>query len=130
MRVSLTILATSALLASITPASLAQVPIESVTQGRGVTISGTVRCIVGNDFILDDGTGEIIVDAGPLRWHRLDLQQGEQVTVLGRPGEHDFDAIQIIRSNGEVLNLRPASGRPPWAGGRRNPNFPNPNPGA
>ncbi len=129
MRVSLTILATSALLASITPASLAQIPIDSLTRTRGITISGTIRSVVGNDFILDDGTGQIIVDAGPLRWHQLKLEEGEQVTVVGEYSDYEFDAFQITRSNGEVLNIRPASGPPPWSGGGRNRNFPRPNPG-
>jgi uncharacterized protein YdeI (BOF family) len=127
MRVSLTILATSALLASITPASLAQIPINSLTRTRGISISGTIRSVVGNDFILDDGTGQIIVDAGPQRWHQLNLEEGEQVTVIGDYRDYEFDAFQITRSNGEVLNIRPASGPPPWSGGRRNPNFPRPN---
>ncbi|KPQ40411.1 MAG: DNA-binding protein [Phormidium sp.] len=128
MRSSLTILATSALLANITPASLAQIPIESLTRTRGISISGTIRSVVGNDFILDDGTGQVIVDAGPQRWHQLNLQEGEQVTVIGEYSDYEFDAFQITRSNGDVLTIRQGPGRPPWAGGRRNPNFPNPNP--
>nr|MCU0533367.1 DNA-binding protein [Hydrococcus sp. Prado102] len=37
--------------------------IEQLQQRRGTTVSGEVISVVGNDFILSDGSGEIIVDA-------------------------------------------------------------------
>ncbi len=86
----------------------------------GITVNGTVRSVVGNEFILDDGTGQLIVDAGP-RWYRsIDLSEGEQITVVGEYDDYDFDAYQITRANGEVITIREGSGPPPWAGGRRN----------
>jgi hypothetical protein len=83
----------------------------------GTTISGRVGNIVGNDFILEDDSGQIIVDAGPRWWQQIDLTPGEQVTVngeLGRGGE--FDAFSITRGNGIVIQIRSAQGPPPWAG--------------
>jgi hypothetical protein len=47
--------------------AVAQTQIGDLQQNRGITISGQVGSVVGNDFTLSDGTGEIIVDAGP-RW--------------------------------------------------------------
>ncbi|MBD6614862.1 DNA-binding protein [Komarekiella sp. 'clone 1'] len=84
----------------------------------GTTVSGKVTQIVGNDFIIDDGSGQLIVDAGPRWWREIDLKSGEQVTVtgeLGRGGE--LDAFSITRADGSVIDIRPSQGPPPWAGG-------------
>ncbi|AXY67934.1 DNA-binding protein [Thermosynechococcus sichuanensis E542] len=101
--------------------SLAQsvTPIRNLSNFYGVTIRGTVRSVVGNEFILDDGTGQVIVDAGPRWFHQINLQPGETVTVVGKYDDYDFDAFRITRANGEVINIRPHGGPPPWAGGRR-----------
>ena len=82
-------------------------------------ISGTVASVVGNHFKLDDGTREVIVDAGPRWWQQIDLSLGERVTVEGEPGRWEFDAFTIIRADGSVIRIRPGPGRPPWAGGKR-----------
>jgi uncharacterized protein YdeI (BOF family) len=84
----------------------------------GLTVSGTVRSVVGNEFILDDGTGQLIVDAGPRWYHSVNLTEGEQVTVTGEYDDYDFDAYRITRANGETITIREGSGPPPWAGGR------------
>jgi hypothetical protein len=89
--------------------AIAQVPIGSLQRRQGVTISGQVRCVVGNEFILDDGTGQIIVDAGPRWFQRIDLVSGERVTVTGEFDDEDdgeFDAFTITRSNGQVIQVR------------------------
>lgn len=87
---------------------------------NGTTVSGKITQIVGNDFILDDGTGQLVIDAGPRWWREINLKSGEQVTVtgeLGRGGE--LDAFSITRADGSVINIRPPQGPPPWAGGAR-----------
>lgn len=96
----------------------AQTPIGELRRNAGTTISGTVQSVVGNEFILDDGTGQIIVDAGPTWYHQISIREGEQLTVVGEYDDYDFDAFRITRSNGEVITIRKGSGRPPWAGGR------------
>ncbi|NJN87490.1 MAG: DNA-binding protein [Leptolyngbyaceae cyanobacterium SL_7_1] len=98
------------------------IPIERLQNQQGTTISGTVRSIVGNEFVLSDGTGEVIVDAGPRWYHTVNISEGEQVTVVGEYDDDDFDAFQITRESGEVIVIRSGPGRPPWAGGpnRRN----------
>ncbi len=87
-------------------------------RANGINVSGKVTQIVGNDFIIDDGTGQLIVDAGPRWWREINLKPGEQVTVrgeLGRGGE--LDAFSITRADGSVIDIRPPQGPPPWAGG-------------
>ena len=119
MKKTLVLALTSALFAGGIPAlqASAQVPIRELRQSSGVTISGTVTSIVGNEFVLNDGTGEIIVDAGPIWWHRINLSQGERISVVGELDDYDFDAFRITRSNGEMIQIRTGAGRPPWAGG-------------
>lgn len=96
-----------------------QVSIRDLQRNRGISISGEIRSVVGNKFILDDGTGQIIVDAGPRWYHQLNLTTGERVTVLGKyDRDGDFDAYTITRQGGEVIQIREAGGPPPWAGGR------------
>lgn len=111
----------SALLISglaIVPATQAQTPIGELQESQGITISGTVISVVGNDFILDDGTGNIIVDAGPRWWHEINIEPGEELTVVGKLDNDEFDAISITKADGTVIQIRPASGPPPWAEGR------------
>ncbi|MFQ4146622.1 DNA-binding protein [Chlorogloeopsis sp. ULAP02] len=85
---------------------------------QGITISGKVQSIVGNDFILDDGSGQVIVDAGPRWWREINLKQGEQVTVIGELGRSgEFDAFRITRADRSVIEIRSPEGPPPWAGG-------------
>lgn len=88
-------------------------PIRNLGNVYGITIRGTVRSVVGNEFILDDGTGQVIVDAGPRWFHQINLQPGETVTVVGKYDDYDFDAFRITRANGEVINIRPHGGYPP-----------------
>jgi hypothetical protein len=61
-------------LAFIPTALLAATPItiRQLTTAGGVSISGTVRSVVGNDFVLADRTGQVVIDAGP-RWYRPPL---------------------------------------------------------
>lgn len=87
-------------------------PIRNLGNVYGITIRGTVRSAVGNHFILDDGTGQVIVDAGPRWFHQINLQPGETVTVVGKYDDYDFDAFRITRANGEVINIRPHGGPP------------------
>lgn len=117
MQSSLLFALSSTLIAVTSLDAQAQVAIRELQRNPGITISGVIRSVVGNEFILDDGTGQIIVDAGPRWYHQLNLSQGEQVTVVGEYDDYDFDAYRITRENGEVTQIRKGPGRPPWAGG-------------
>jgi hypothetical protein len=98
----------------------AMTPIGDLRRNVDATISGVVRSVVGNEFILDDGTGQIIVDAGPDWYHDVDLRIGEELTISGEYDDYDFDAFRITRNNGQVIIIRSSDGPPPWAGQRRN----------
>lgn len=106
-------------ISSLSTVALAETRIEDLKNRQGITISGEIKSVVGNNFILNDSTGEIIVDAGPRWWHQLDLTPGESVTVVGEIDEGEFDAFSITRENGAVINIRPPQGPPPWSGKRR-----------
>jgi hypothetical protein len=96
----------------------AQTSIQQLQQISGIRISGVVRSVVGNQFTLDDGTGQLIVDAGPRWYQAIDLVEGEAITVVGEYDNGELDAHRITRSNGDTIVIREASGPPPWAGGR------------
>jgi hypothetical protein len=98
---------------------LANTQIEDLQNTQGITISGQIESVVGNDFILNDGTGEVIVDAGPIWWHQLELNTGESITVVGEMDEGEFDAFSITRENGKVIEIRDPQGPPPWSGDRQ-----------
>ncbi|MBW4686724.1 MAG: DNA-binding protein [Komarekiella atlantica HA4396-MV6] len=126
-------------LAAISAMTIPTLPTLAQTQTRtrisdlqqrtnGTTVSGKVTQSVGNDFIIDDGTGQLIVDAGPRWWREINLKSGEQVTVtgeLGRGGE--LDAYSITRADGSVIDIRPPQGPPPWSGGARRDRGARPN---
>jgi uncharacterized protein YdeI (BOF family) len=98
--------------------------IADLQRPRSITISGRVRSMAGNDFVLEDGTGQIIVHSGPRRWREVNLTPGEQVTITGELSKSGkFDAFSIRRANGSVIEIRSPEGPPPWAG---NPNRPKP----
>ncbi|UZQ55064.1 hypothetical protein OOK60_03015 [Trichothermofontia sichuanensis B231] len=94
--VSITLISTITTVESSTAQS--QLAIRDLQRNRGILISGEIRSVVGNKFVLDDGTGQIIVDAGPRWYHQLNLATGEHVTVVGKyDGDDDFDAYTITR---------------------------------
>ena len=117
MRSTITFILTSALLVLGAETGSAQTPIRELQRTSSMTIVGEIRSVVGNEFILDDGTGQIIVSAGPRWYHQINLLQGEHVTVVGEYDDYDFDAFWITRSNGDVIYIREPSGPPPWADG-------------
>ncbi|RUT05670.1 hypothetical protein DSM106972_036770 [Dulcicalothrix desertica PCC 7102] len=77
-----------------------------------MAISGRVQSIVGNKFTLNDGTGQIIVDAGPPHWRQINLSKGEQISVKGELSKsgQEFNAFNIRRSNGSVIEIRSPEG--------------------
>ena len=89
---------------SIVTPTVAQTPIGELQRYRNVTISGQVIGIAGDEFMLDDGTGQILVDT---RRRLKNLSVGEQVTVVGEyDDDDDFDAFSITRQDGSVINIR------------------------
>jgi uncharacterized protein YdeI (BOF family) len=93
-----------------------------------VTIAGSVGALVDeNEFLLDDGTGQIVVDPGPPWYRQIRIPRGTPVTVTGQidqmgpPGNRrgvDLDACRIVTPT-ETIEIRDCAfdGPPPWAGG-------------
>lgn len=88
-----------------------------------VIVSGTVvRRVVGNDYLLDDGTGQLIVDGGPIERHSLDLHIDSKVNITGevsvgppgrqQPGPPEVDIFSVTKADGTVVQVR--SGPGPW----------------
>ncbi len=105
----------AALVVAAAPA-LADTPIGDLHANPGVRITGTVTHVFGNEFVLEDDTGHVLVDTGP-EWYRShDFAVGEPLTVIGEMDDGDFDAFTVIRQDGSELTVRPVAGPPPWAG--------------
>ncbi|WP_293164594.1 DNA-binding protein [Okeania sp. SIO2C9] len=87
----------------VTP-TLAKTPIGELQRGDNATISGQVIGISGDEFMLDDGTGKILVDTDDRELTNLSV--GEQVKVIGEYDDDDFDAFSITRQDGNVINIQ------------------------
>lgn len=107
------------LAAGFAPHVAAQTAIGELSTGPTVEIAGSVSHVFGNKFVLDDGTGNVLVESGPGWHHDFTVAVGEQLRVRGEPDDGAFDAYTIFRAGGERLEIRPESGPPPWSGGRR-----------
>ncbi|WP_297760200.1 hypothetical protein [Thermosynechococcus sp.] len=55
-----------------------------MTNFQGMTIRGTVRSVVGNQFILDNSTGQVIVEAESRWFYQINPQPTETVTVVAK----------------------------------------------
>lgn len=86
--------------------------IGDITRGASVTLQGEVSRILDEDeFRLQDDTGSVKIYIG---WrNRVMVRVGESVKVMGFVDDDLVDAFrpevyaqQIIRENGETINLR------------------------
>ena len=100
-------------------ATLAQVAINQIGSD-GITIKGKVAELFGDKFILEDGSGRILIQTGTAGPRAIAVTAGETVSVVGIPRDRTFDARQILRENGEVVFAAspspPAMAPPPVAG--------------
>ncbi|MBP0012528.1 MAG: DNA-binding protein [Roseofilum sp. SBFL] len=83
--------------------------ISNLNREENTTISGT---IIGwgeadeNEFILQDSTGTIVVDAGP-RWSQdLNLNIGDTIAVTGEFDDGEFDAFSLTYADGTVVDIQ------------------------
>ncbi|MEH2224515.1 DNA-binding protein [Nostoc sp.] len=79
--------------------------IENLPNARVTTISGQVTKLLDDEFILNDGKGQIIVEAEPQLGQPIKLSVGEQVTVVGNYDNNEFNALSITRANGETIQI-------------------------
>ena len=90
-----------------------------------LTVKVTVAQKLGDNlYAIEDASGRIPLDLGPVWWSLQELTVGEALTVTaevgrGRDGMRpvELDGISVTRADGSVLNIRPAAGKPGWAGG-------------
>lgn len=84
----------------------AQATIRELQNTNSKSISGQIVQIFDEDFILDDGTGQILVEAEDRPLRQANFKAGERVTVKGNyDDDNSFDAISITRENGKVVQL-------------------------
>lgn len=85
--------------------TLAQTSIRDMQAANSTTLSGEIVRISGDDFILDDGTGQILVEAESRPIRQANLQAGETVTVTGQFDENELEAYRITRASGEEIYI-------------------------
>ena len=75
------------------------------------TISGTVVSVFDDEFILQDETGAILVDAYDWLENNadLDLEVGQELTVMGDLDDDDFDARSISLTDDTPITSPPPS---------------------
>ena len=80
--------------------------IRELGPAMAATIQGMVASIAGDDeFLLSDGTGEIVVHIGP---NRMPVRPGELVEVAGavdEDGSFEFYAARIVFGDGREVAL-------------------------
>lgn len=75
-------------------------------QRSTTSISGRIVQIYDEDFILEDSTGQILVEAEDRPLRESNLRIGETVTVTGAyDDDSSFDATSITRTSGEVVQI-------------------------
>jgi hypothetical protein len=84
-----------------------------------LSIVGTVTHSFGNRFVLEHDSGPLLVDTGPHWFAKRAFAVGERLRVRGRIDGMDFEAREIVRTDGSTVVIRPDRGPPPWAGGPR-----------
>ncbi|GEN62479.1 hypothetical protein [Acetobacter oeni] len=87
-----------------------------------VTVKGRVAEVFGHDFIIDDGTGRVLIDAGP-HGGPPHVRAGDVPTVQGRFDHGLLHAAFLMDASGHVT----AMGPPPWGGWHHGPHHRGPN---
>lgn len=83
---------------------IAQTTIGDLQRQNSMTISGDVVRVQGEDFILGDGTGQILVEAESRPIRQANLKVGDRVTVAGNyDDDNSFEAWSITPENGTVI---------------------------
>jgi uncharacterized protein YdeI (BOF family) len=108
---------------SVTMAPATPVAIRSLSSEGIVTVKGQVAEIYGNKFIMADGTGRALVDAGREGEGGTLVTVGEPVTVQGRFDRGFIRAAFLVAPGGKVTSLAPLDG-PGGPHGRHGPGGP------
>ncbi|MFB2976879.1 NirD/YgiW/YdeI family stress tolerance protein [Microseira sp. BLCC-F43] len=82
----------------------AQTTIRNLQQANSVTLVGRVVQVYREDFVLDDGTGQILVEAESQPLRQAKLKPGDRITVFGTyDDDNKFEAIRLQSSDGKVI---------------------------
>jgi hypothetical protein len=84
-------------------------PISAMKIGDAVAVKGAVAEIYGNKFIVQDGSGRTLVDAGPRDENGDLVSKGETLTIQGDYDGGFIRAIALKRADGTLITL----GAPP-----------------
>lgn len=100
----------------VTLANLSPTAINTLTADTSVALKGKVADVFGKSFVVDDGTGRALVDAGPTGENGTLVKTDETVTVQGRFDRGVVRAAAITHADGRSDVL--ASPGPPsrWGG--------------
>lgn len=79
--------------------------IGNLPNARVTNISGQVTKLLDDEFILNDGKRQIIVENEPELGQPINLSVGEKVTVAGYYDDNEFKALSITRANGETIQI-------------------------
>jgi uncharacterized protein YdeI (BOF family) len=69
------------------------------------TVSGEVVQVWGEDFILRDATGQMLIEAEWSAIRQANLKAGDRVTIMGSYDDDSFEAIQITLANGNTIDV-------------------------
>ncbi|WP_162987188.1 hypothetical protein [Sphingomonas paeninsulae] len=82
------------------------VTIKSLSEDSGiVTVKGRVAERYGNQFVLEDGTGKTLIDAGPVGEQASLAPVGSIVSVQGRFDNGAFRPAFFVDPSGKVVSL-------------------------
>lgn len=84
------------------PAAIGQMKPDTM-----VAAKGKVAELFGNKFILDDGSGRVLVDTGPQGDRAPVADKDETVTVQGHFDRDQIHAQLLVRANGDTLAFGP-----------------------
>lgn len=85
---------------------MSQSTIQDLRSANTVTLSGdVVRLTDDDDFLLDDGTGQIEVEAETAAIQGSNLAVGTTVTVTGYYDEDEFEALTLTPAGGETITV-------------------------
>lgn len=95
-------------------APLTPVAITSLTDSRNVvTVKGKVVEIYGNKFVMQDGSGRVLVESGPAGDGGKLVGINEELNVQGRFDNGFLHASYVVHEDGRTEMLRPAGPPPP-----------------
>ncbi len=89
---------------------LPPVAVSALSDGSVASVKGKVVEIYGNKFVIDDGTGKVLVETGPRGEGGKLVAQDETVTAQGRFEDGFMHGSMIVHGDDRAELLGPAGG--------------------